>query len=205
VIRLIRGELLEAGPESAIIEAGGVGYEVTVSELVAERLAARGPGAQVTLHIYHYLALEPSRATPVLLGFDSPEQLALFGRLISVPRLGPRQAAKLLAAPVSSIARAIELGDVRFLQSLPGVGAGKARDLINALRGKLGAFIEAAEGVPGAEAPVEAGLETDVMDVLVQLGYSLAEARQRTQAALARRPEVASTNELLAEALADRT
>ncbi len=203
MIRQLRGELLGVGADSALIEAGGVGYEVTVSELVAERLAARGPGAQVTLRIYHYLALEPSRATPILLGFDSSEQLALFERLLSVPRVGPRQAAKLLAAPVSSIARAIELGDIKFLQSLPGVGASKARDLINALRGKLGQFVEAAEAVPGGP-PADSTLETDVMDVLVQLGYSLAEARQRVQAARLRNPEVETMDELLAEALGDR-
>lgn len=203
MIRQLRGELLEVGQESAFIEAGGVGYQVIVSELVAERLAARGPGAQVTLQIYHYLALEPSRATPILLGFDSAEQLALFERLLSVPRVGPRQAAKLLAAPVSSIARAIELGDIKFLQSLPGVGATKARDLINALRGKLGQFVEAAEAVPGGP-PAESRIETDVMDVLVQLGYSLAEARQRVQAAMLRSPEVETMDELLAEALSDR-
>jgi Holliday junction DNA helicase RuvA len=204
LIRQIRGELLEVDSECAVIEAGGLGYEIIVSELVAERLAARGPGAQVTLHIYHYLALEPSRATPILLGFDSPEQLALFERLISIPRLGPRQAARLMAAPVSSIARAIELGDIKFLQSLPGVGATKARDLINALRGKMGDFIEAAEAVPLGEAALGSTMQIDVMDVLVQLGYSLADARQRVQAAMTRRPDLASADQLLAEALSDR-
>jgi len=204
LIRQIRGELLGVDSECAVIEAGGLGYEIIVSELVAERLAARGPGAQVTLHIYHYLALEPSRATPILLGFDSTEQLALFERLISIPRLGPRQAARLMAAPVSSIARAIELGDIKFLQSLPGVGATKARDLINALRGKMGQFIEAAEAMPAGEVAAASTMQTDVMDVLVQLGYSLADARQRVQAAITRRPDVASADELLAEALSDR-
>ncbi len=204
MIRHIKGELLEIDGERAIIEVNGLGYEVIVPELVADQLAARGPGAQVTLHTYYYLALDPSRATPVLLGFDSPAQLAMFERLQEVPRIGPRQAARLLAAPVSSIARAIELGDVKFLRSLPGVGAAKARDIVNGLRGKMAEFAGVDEAVPVPELPAEPSIQTDAMEVLTQLGYTLSEARHRVVAALTRDPEISTADQLVAEALADR-
>ncbi len=204
MIRHIKGELLEIDGECAVIEVNGLGYEVIVPELVADQLAARGPGAQVTLYTYYYLALDPSRATPVLLGFDSPAQLAMFERLQEVPRIGPRQAARVLAAPVSSIARAIELGDIKFLRSLPGVGAAKARDIVNTLRGKLAEFAAVDEAVTVAELGGEPSMQTDAMEVLIQLGHTAAEARQRVMAALTRRPDIDGVNQLVAEALADR-
>jgi Holliday junction DNA helicase RuvA len=182
VIRHIKGELLQIDGECAVIEVNGLGYEVIVPELVADQLAARGPGAQVTLYTYYYLALDPSRATPVLLGFDSPAQLAMFERLQEVPRIGPRQAARVLAAPVSSIARAIELGDIKFLRSLPGVG----------------------EAVPVPELPAEPSIQTDAMEALTQLGYTLSEARHRVLAALTRDPDISTADQLVAEALSDR-
>jgi Holliday junction DNA helicase RuvA len=204
VIRYIKGELVRVDGERVIIEVSGLGYEVIVPELVADQLLARGPGAQVTLHTYHYLALDPSRATPVLLGFDSLPQLALFERLQEVPRIGPRQAARLLAAPVSSIARAIELGDVKFLRSLPGVGAAKARDIVNGLRGKMGEFVSVDERVPVPEQAVEPDAQFDAIEVLIQLGHTASEARQRVVAALTRHPDIATVDELVAEALSDR-
>lgn len=204
MIRHIKGELLKIDGERAIIEVNGLGYEVIVPELVADQLAARGPGAQVTLYTYHYLALDPSRATPVLLGFDSPAQLAMFERLQEVPRIGPRQAARLLAAPVSSIARAIELGDIKFLRSLPGVGAAKARDIVNGLRGKVAEFAGVDEAVPVAEGAPELSAQSDAIEVLIQLGHAAAEARQRVMAAVARKPDIATVDGLVTEALSDR-
>ena len=204
MIRHIKGELVEVDGERAIVEVNGLGYEVIVPELVADWLAARGPGAQVTLHTYYYLALDPSRARPMLLGFESPAQVALFEKLQEVPRIGPRQAARLLAAPVSSIARAIELGDVKFLRSLPGVGAAKARDIVNSLRGKMAEFAGMDEAVPVAEGAAQPSTQSDAIEVLIQLGHTAAEARHRVMAALTRTPDITTVDALVAEALSDR-
>ena len=204
MIRFIKGDLVEVGHERALIETGGIGYEVIVPELTAERLAARGPGAEVALHTFHYLALDPSRGTPVLLGFDSPIQLAFFERLLEVPRVGPRLACRMLVAPVANIARAIELGDVKFLSSLPGIGATKAREISNALKGKVADFAMAAEEAAAAGGKAGPSAEADAIEVLAQLGYPLVEARQRVLDAQARHPEIGTLEHLVAEALADR-
>jgi len=204
VIRSIKGELVQVGHERAIIEAGGIGYEVIVPELTAERLAARGPGAEVALHTFYYLAMDPSRATPVLLGFDSPTQLAFFERLLEVPRVGPRLACRMLAAPVANIARAIELGDVKFLASLPGIGASKARDISNALKGKIADFATSDEAALAAGGGTEPTVEADAIEVLIQLGHPSVEARQRVLDAQARNPGIGTLEHLVAEALADR-
>lgn len=203
MIRYIRGELVEFGREYVVLEAGGIGYEVIVPEVTAERLAARGPGAEVALYTYYYMAMEPSRATPLLLGFETPVQRAFFERLLDVPRIGPRLACRMLVAPVANIARAIELGDVKFLCSLPGVGASKARDISNALRGKVADFVATTEALE-EEGPGEPSLQSDAVEVLTQLGYALTEARQRVMDAFERHPGIATLEHLVAEALADR-
>ena len=204
MIRYIKGELVDVGRERAVIETGGIGYEVLVPEITAERLAARGPGAEVSLHTFHYMAMDPSRATPVLLGFESPTQLAFFERLMEVPRVGPRLACRMLAAPVANIARAIELGDVKFLSSLPGIGASKARDISNALKGKVADFATTAEEALAAGGEAEPGMEMDAIEVLTQLGFPMVEARQRVLEAQARQPGIGTLEHLVAEALADR-
>jgi len=204
VIRYLRGELIEVGEESAVIDVGGVGYEVFVPETIAENLRARGPGAPVRLLVHHYLALEPSRGTPMLLGFETQAQYELFQHLITVPRLGPRLAARALVAPVASIARAVELGDAVYLRSLPGVGQSKARDIVNALRGKLGRLVEVSEEqrLAAEEAgALERTVESDALEALVYLGQSRHEALQRINAALRRRPEIDTADALVAEAL----
>ncbi len=203
MIRYLKGELVEVGEETAVIDVGGVGYEVLVSESLADSLRARGPGAAVRLLVHYYLALEPSRGMPMLLGFETRAQYDLFQQLLSVPRLGPRQAVRAMAAPVGSIAQAIELGDVGFLHSLPGVGPAKARDIINALKGKLGSLVEVPEElrIEAAEMPAEATIESDALEVLVYLGQSRAEALHRINMALKRVREIDSADRLVAEAL----
>jgi Holliday junction resolvasome RuvABC DNA-binding subunit len=111
-------------------------------------------------------------------------------------------ACRLLAAPVAHIARAIELGDVKFLRTLPGVGATKARDITNALRGKVADFasLDEHEAIGGPPA----GIQQDAIGILVQLGYTASDARELVHAALARRPEIGTTDELVAEAFAER-
>jgi Holliday junction DNA helicase RuvA len=140
----------------------------------------------------------------VLLGFDSAAQLSFFERLLEVPRVGPKLACRMLAAPVANIARAIELGDVKFLCSLPGVGATKAREIANALKGKVTDFASLAEEAVAAGEGAAPSVEVDAIEVLTQLGYALMEARQRVLDAKARHPEIATLEHLVAEALADR-
>ena len=107
-------------------------------------------------------------------------------------------------APVSSIARAIELGDVKFLRSLPGVGAAKARDIVNSLRGKMAEFAGMDEAVPVAEGAAEPSTQSDAIEVLIQLGHTAAEARHRVMAALTGKPDIITVDALVAEALSDR-
>ena len=204
MIRRIKGELVEVLPEAVLIEAGALCYEVLVSEPVRDHLAER-VGGQVELHTYHYLTNDQSKQVPTLLGFENPTQREFFERLLEVPRVGPMMALRMMVLPVGTLAKAIELEDTRVLQSLPGVGKQKARDLIAALQGKLGRFVDLKE--LEAELPHErplSDIEADALAILTQLGFSRGDALRNISGVLVEEPEIASAEEVVRRVFASR-
>ncbi len=203
MIGRIHGSLLGVNEDIALVDVSGVGYEVTVSPVLAERLRRLGNGAEVTFVTYYYLQNDPSKSVAILIGFESEAQREFFLQLISVGRLGAKSAIKLLTTPISGIARAIELGDARRLQTLPGIGPQKARDIIAKLQGKMGRYV----GIDEEEAPLPERfsaeameLEDEALEILLQLGYSQADALRMIGEALARAGEkIESADELITE------
>jgi Holliday junction DNA helicase RuvA len=178
MIRRIRGELGEIGPETVEVIVGGLGYEVVVPPAVADHLGEREQGSEIELHTYEFMVIEGVRGTPVLMGFETPAQRDFFERLLDIPRFGPRSAIRSITIPVATYAKAIELGDTKLLRSLPGVGAQKAKDMVATLQGKVGRFIDVAE-VEAARAPggpPESDVEEQALLVLEQLGMTRADA-----------------------------
>ena len=202
MIGRICGNLIGVDEEVALVDVSGVGYEVTVSPVLAQRLRRLGQGAEVTLVTYYYLQSDPSKAVPVLIGFETEAQREFFLQLTSVGRLGSKSAIKALSMPISAIARAIEMGDARRLQTLPGIGPQKARDIIAKLQGKVGRYVgvDEEEPAPAAE-PLSAEqmeLEDEALEILLQLGYSQADALRMIGEALAEAGgEIKSADELI--------
>jgi Holliday junction DNA helicase RuvA len=191
-----------ADEETAVVDVAGVGYEVTLSPSLAARLSLEGPGAPVKLSAYHYLQGSGQASIPVLLGFSSEAEREFFRRLLTVPGLGPKSALKGLALAVPTLARAIELGDVKHLETIPGVGKAKARDIINKLKGKVADFLEEELPEVGAAAGPETSVEADALEVMTgPLQLPKAEALSRIRRALAKRPAIDTVEELIAQAL----
>jgi Holliday junction DNA helicase RuvA len=177
MIARLTGKVLERKPNLLVVEAGGVGYEVLVPAGILPSLGA-DPGTQVSLVIYHYLQIEHNRGLPVLVGFRHELERDFFEQFLRIAGMGPRSAAKALALPIHQVAEAIELGDVRALQRLPGVGAQKAREIVAKLQGRAGRFclIKQEPGAPAPEAALD--LRQEAMAVLCGLGHPAAEAAQ---------------------------
>ena len=132
MIALLRGVLIEKHPNQAIVEAGGVGYDVTIPVSTFTQLPE--PGAEVRLRIHTHVR-EDALA---LYGFLTQDEKALFEKLIGVSGIGPTLAVKILsglAAP--DLIHVIRRGEVERLVRIPGIGKKTAERMVLELRDKL--------------------------------------------------------------------
>jgi len=161
-------------------------------------LHAGADGEVVRLHISHHQTERSPK--PLLIGFESPLQKEFFELLITVEDIGPAAACRALSIDVSRIARAIEAKDAKLLCTLDGIGPRKAEKIVATLNGRVGKFALMPQAeVAILEAPQE-DFKAEVIAALVeQLGHSRIEAQRMVQSALARRPDVASAEELFEE------
>jgi Holliday junction DNA helicase RuvA len=170
MIAAVRGEVMVRRPDHVVIDAGGVGYRLTVS---AETLkAVPAAGNEAFLHA-ELVAREDSLA---LFGFASEEERELFGQLVSVSGVGPKVAiATLSGGPARELLRAIAAGDAKRFQATPGIGKRTAERIIVELREKVAGSLEE-EVVLGAEGDDDP--RALARDGLVNLGYAPLEAEQ---------------------------
>src|SRR5271165_4963854 len=132
MIALLRGVLTEKHPNQAIVETGGVGYDVTIP--VSTFTSLPEEGAEVRLRIYTHVR-EDALA---LYGFLTQDEKVLFEKLIGVSGIGPTAAVKILsglAAP--DLIRSIRRGEVDQLVRIPGIGKKTAERMVLELRDKL--------------------------------------------------------------------
>src|SRR5512142_1529206 len=132
MIALLRGVLLEKHPNQAIVETGGVGYDVTIPVSTFTKLP--DSGAEVRLKIHTHVR-EDALA---LYGFLTQDEKALFEKLIDVSGIGPKLAVTILsglAAP--DLISAIRRGEVERLVRIPGIGKKTAESMVLELRDKL--------------------------------------------------------------------
>ncbi|MEK7405845.1 MAG: Holliday junction branch migration protein RuvA, partial [Acidobacteriota bacterium] len=117
MIAHLRGTLLEKHPNQAIVDAGGVGYDVTVP--ISTFSALPEPGREVRLRIHTHMR-EDSLS---LYGFLSEDEKTLFERLITVSGIGPKLAITVLSGlAIGELYAAIRAGAVEQLIRIPGVG-----------------------------------------------------------------------------------
>jgi Holliday junction DNA helicase RuvA len=162
MIAHLRGRLLAKHPNQAIVESGGVGYDVTISIPTFSDLPETG--SEVALHIHTHVR-EDSLA---LYGFLRPAEKQLFEKLITVSGIGPKLAITILSGmPAHEMVGAIRGNDIARLTRIPGIGRKTAERMVLELRDKL----PADGGGEVAAAPAMTPVETDVISALMNLGY----------------------------------
>jgi Holliday junction DNA helicase RuvA len=177
MIALLRGVLLEKHPNQAIVEAGGVGYDVTVPVSTFTRLP--DTGAEIRLRIYTHVRED----TLALYGFLTQEEKSLFERLIGVSGIGPTLAVKILSGlAAADLIHAISRGEVERLVRLPGVGRKTAERMVLELRDKLPA--SSAEEAQPAVAGLRP-IDQDVLSALLNLGCGRPQAEAAVRKAKA--------------------
>jgi holliday junction DNA helicase RuvA len=170
MIAAVRGEVMVRRPDHVVIDAGGVGYRLTVS---AETLkAVPAAGSEIFLHA-ELVSREDSLA---LFGFASEEERDLFGLLVSVSGVGPKVAIAVLSGgPARELLRAIAAGDAKRFQAAPGIGKRTSERIIVELREKVAGELEEEVSLPSGG---EGDPRTLARDGLVNLGYAPLEAEQ---------------------------
>lgn len=199
MISKIRGQLIDRNDGSITVDVNGLGYQILVPAIVAKALESAPLDEPITLETIYYLQVEQNRATPVLLGFENAIQREFFEKLLLVPRMGPKSALQTFSRPVSTLAVAIETANATLLQSLPGVGKQKARDLIATLQGKVAKFAlmqDADLDKRAANAPA-ADVADEALQLLVLLGHKRHEAERMIHDALAAEPNAPDAESLV--------
>jgi len=172
MITFLEGTLEEKQPGRAVINVGGVGYEVHVPLSSFDRLPPEG--AKTRVLIYHHI----TDVSQVLFGFATDAERRMFTLLLGISGIGPKIAvAALSGLSVRELKTALIESDVKRLSSISGIGKKTAERIIVELRDKFSAG-EALETLAGSdELPSDSRLR-DAALALISLGYKQDDARK---------------------------
>jgi Holliday junction DNA helicase RuvA len=178
VIGRLSGIVLEKRPDRAVVDASGVGYEVHVPLGTFAALPAIGERA--SLHVHTHV-----REDAILLfGFATPEEKALFERLITVSGIGPRLALVVLSGlPLPELVGAIATQNAVRLSTIPGVGKKLAERLGVELKDKVSGILSSSSSTAFGVPTTLGGFLDDAAGALVNLGYRRPQAEAAVMAA----------------------
>ena len=185
----IRGIVEDLQADRAVLEAGGVGYELMCSAKTLSRLRA---GEEARLYAHFHLAQDAA----ALYGFYTQEERGMFRRLISVTRVGPKLALSVLSVlDAKDIAAAVLTENAAAFDRVSGMGRKTAARVLLELKEK----VDAAEMTGGAavEAPGALDIRSEAVAALVSLGYDGAAAGR----AVAAVPDCGRVEEMITLAL----
>ena len=179
MIAHLRGRLLSKTPGQAIVECGGVGYDVSISVPTFSALPAEG--AEVSL----FINTQVREDAIALFGFLQRDEKRLFERLITVSGIGPKLGITVLSGlPAASLVASIRGGDHAQLTRIPGIGKKTAERVVLELKDKLD---DLGGDTPATGNSFHAGpIADDVLSALTNLGYRREAAQKAIEAAIAK-------------------
>ncbi|MEO3809137.1 Holliday junction branch migration protein RuvA [Sphaerisporangium sp. B11E5] len=169
MIASVAGRVAALGPDSAVVEVGGVGVLVHCA-----------PGTLATLRVGEQGSLATSlvvrEESLTLYGFATDDERLIFEMLQTASGVGPRLALAMLAVHTPNALRvAVASADVKALTMVPGIGQKGAQRIILELKDKLGTPAEAVDAALNGR-PGPAPWRDQVHTALVGLGYSVRDA-----------------------------
>ncbi len=174
MIRLVRGVVLATGKDSIVIDIGNAGGGLGLRVFVPDPTAAQAQtGDAIVLHSY-LLVREDALA---LYGFASEDELAMFELLLGVSGVGPRVALSTLSTLTPDALRlALANDEPAIVARVPGIGKRTAQKIVLELKDKV-------QPVGGGLAQLAAvtDVDSEVIDALTALGYSVVEAQRAVQ------------------------
>ncbi len=193
MIGYLKGKILSLSQDTALIETGGVGYEVLCSASVMSDLMGKDEG-----EVYTYLQVREDGIS--LFGFSSPAEKNMFLKLVSVSGVGPKMGIAVLSGmDINSLAVAIASSDVKKLSTVKGLGKKTAERIILELREKVTASEAPTPSKGGAPVlPADDG-EEDAVVALMSLGFTRAESSRAIERA--KSAGASTIEEIIREAL----
>ena len=200
MISYLRGELAAVEEQKAIIDVGGVGYGVYMSQQAMTLLPACGN--EVKVHTY----LNVREDAMQLFGFLTREDLEVFRLLIGVSGIGPKAGLNILSCLSPDELRfAVLSGDAKAISAAPGIGKKTAEKLILELKDKLkieDVLEHAAHGddraVPNGIESADTNMQAEAVQALTALGYGSAESLRAVKKTS---PDCTTVEDVLKEAL----
>ena len=170
MIHYIKGTLAIKLDTGIVVEAAGIGYDISVPG--NSSLYLRSEGDEVIC----YTAMIVREDDVSLYGFADRESLELFRLLITVSGVGAKAAMAVLSALTSSqLRQAIAFEDDKAIATANGVGKKTAQRIVLELKDKI-----SADSVPVSEQQTVSAVSDDAraeaVNGLIALGYSRAEA-----------------------------
>ena len=195
MIAYIRGTLVEKAPTLAVIEAGGVGYELLVPVSTYEKLPRIGSEAKLlTAHCVR-------EDDEILFGFATADEKAMFAKLTSVSGVGPKIAIAILSgSSIGELSMSIAGGDAKRISAIKGVGKKTAEKICVELRDKVSEFAFAAKSGGAAASPVL----RDALSALRALGFNEETSTKMVTDVLAKNPKVDSVEKIIKLALGSK-
>jgi len=208
MISRISGKIVDRRKDLVVLDVNGICYDVLIPGAIMNSLESQlRENGTISLITYHYFQVEPSKSFPFLIGFLNEIEKEFFEKFITVSGIGPKAACRALKMPISTIAQAIDTGDVVLLKSLPGIGEQRAKEIIAKLQGKIGKFgliQDSVDSMFKARSGKE-NIHEEALGVLLQLQYKKFEAKSMIEQALARNLNIATAEELLNEVYKQKT
>lgn len=174
----IKGKITEIGESYIVVEAGGIGYELSVSANAMSEFAV----CDGEVKVYCYLSVREDGVS--LFGFSSEREKAMFLKLVAVSGVGPKLALTVLGGMTTEqFAAAVIVSDIKALSKIKGVGKKTAERIALELRDKVSKDYETVDsGEVAASKTVTVDINEDAVLALMTLGYS----KQESEAAVSR-------------------
>ena len=196
MITFLDGKLITALPTQAIVDVGGVGYEVFIPLSSYDKLPAAGQGIRILTHLH------VREDAQILYGFMTAAERDLFRLLVNnVSGIGPKLALAVLSGmSVNNFKAAVVNSDVGSLSKISGLGKKTAERIVLELKDKLG-VAAAWEAASAMHAPTpEQEQANEAVLALIALGYKQIDAH-KTVRELQEKGEAKPAEELVKLAL----
>jgi len=197
MITFLNGRLTSALPTQAIIDVGGVGYEILIPLSSYDKLPAPGQPVHILTHLH------VREDAHVLYGFMTAAERDLFRLLVNhVSGIGPKLSLAVLSGmTVSNFKSAVVNADITSLSKISGLGKKTAERIVLELKDKLG-VVAAWEAASAAHAPTaEQSQANEAVLALIALGYKQVDAHKVVRESQEKERNIKTAEELVKVAL----